>query len=317
MSELALLVAAALGLASWLVPNHYPPWLSFHAEVTMATAMLIGLGAELSQPRRTALRLPVLTLVILALACVPVVQFLCGTIYFAGDAVMASAYLLAFALAQVLGLQMANRIGAAAVLEGLARLFLVASLLCVCLQFYQWLWLSGLGIFAANLPPGGRPFANVAQPNHLATMLFLGVVGLLYLHDQRRARSWVAVVCYVFLAFGLAMTSSRTAWLAIGGLVVGLWFARRRTGLRITRGAICGVGAVFLFFLAIWHPLNDILLLSAGRTLAIQAQAGPRTLLWSSMLDAISRHPWFGYGWNQGLVAQSQVVVAHHRRAGA
>ena len=35
----------------WLLPNHYPPWLSFHAEVLMAGAGLLALSGEVATNR--------------------------------------------------------------------------------------------------------------------------------------------------------------------------------------------------------------------------------------------------------------------------
>lgn len=309
--QIILLFAAVLGLASWLTPNHYPPWVSFHAELLMMVAFALALGSELWQGRAKTWNLTPLTLVTLALALVPMAQFAGGLIYFAGDAWLVFAYLLAFALSQILGQRLATRVGAPALLEKLATLFVLASMMCVGLQLYQWFGLSGLGIFAADLPPNARPFANVAQPNHLATMLFLGLVGTLFLYERRLARGWVTASSCVYLMFGLTMTGSRTAWLAMAVLLAWLWFARQRAGLRISRAAIVALGTGLVGLLISWAPLCDALLLSEGRTFANQAQAGPRPLLWETMIDAVSRQPWWGYGWNQGLVAQSRVVDAH------
>lgn len=311
MHRIILLLAAILGLASWLAPNHYPPWVAFHAELLMMSAFALALGSELWLRRAGRWELRPLTLVTLALALVPLAQFMGGLIYFAGDAWLAFAYLLAFALSQTLGQRLTARGSAQALFERLATLFVLASMLCVGLQLYQWLGLTGLGIFAADLPPNARPFANVAQPNHLATMLFLGLVGTLFLFELRRVRGWITTANCAFLMFGLAMTGSRTAWLALTVLLAWLWVARPLAGLRIPRAALVAMGAGFVGFVLGWAPLCDVLLLSEGRTFANQAQAGPRPLLWETMLDALSRQPWLGYGWNQGLVAQSRVVDAH------
>ena len=312
MNPIALFFAALLALASWLAPNHYPPWVSFHADFLMALAFLIGLASQRSQPGPAGPeRLSLLCLVALALALVPLAQLAFGFIYFAGDAWLAFAYILAFALTQPLARRLTSSLGKDALLEATAMLFLAAGLISVGLQLYQWLGLSGLGIFAIDLPPKGRPYANVAQPNHLATMLFLGLAGTLFLYERRRVRGWIAAVGCAFLGFGMAMTSSRTAWLAMAALVVWLFAMHRRGALRIPKIAIAGLGAGFAMTVLLWVPLSDVLLLPAGRTTANQATSGPRGLLWSTALDAVSKQPWFGYGWNQGLVAQMHVVEAH------
>jgi O-antigen ligase len=311
MIAIAAFFAAVFATASWLIPNHYPPWASAHGEFLMAMALALAMLVELARGRHLRDEATPLVIVTLLLASVPVLQWLTGLISFAGDAWIAVAYLLGAVIAQVLGWRMAQRLGADRVLGLLATLLVTASVISVGIALYQWLGLDGLGVFAADLPPHGRPFANLAQPNHLATLLFLGLVGILALHENRRIGSWVAVVAGLFLEFGLVMTSSRTAWLAMALLVFGLCVARRRIELRISFLAIASIGVSFVVLLYSWRPMCDALLLSAGREFAEQAGAGPRVVLWQTALDAIFRRPWFGYGWNQILVAHAQVVVDH------
>lgn len=311
MNSIALFFAAMLGLISWLIPNHYPPWATAHAEALMAVALLLALVGGLAHDRGVRVELtPMLSLTLL-LSVVPLLQLASGQISFAGDAWMAFGYLLGAALAQVLGWRLARRLGIDAVLSRLAEVFIAASLVSMAVALYQWQRLEGLGILAAELPPNGRPFANLAQPNHLATLLFMGLAATLYLFDRRRLQAGAAALCCGFLEFGLVMTGSRTAWLSMAVLVAGLFLVQRRADLRSSRTAIAALGASFVAMLMLWRPLCEALLLSGGRSFATQAEAGPRVLLWQTAVDAISRHPWFGYGWNQVLVAQSQLVVDH------
>lgn len=249
--------------------------------------------------------------VTLLLAAMPLLQLLFGQISFAGDAWMAFGYLLGALLAQVLARRLAARFGTEVLLVRVAEIFIAASLASVGIALCQWLRLEGLGIFASDLPPNGRPFANFAQPNHLATLLFLGLAGTLYLFELRRLQAGATALCCFFLEFGLTMTSSRTAWLSMAMLVAGLFTLRNRAALRVSQPAIAALGTSFVVFLMLWPRLCESLLLSGGRSFATQAEAGPRVLLWQTALDAISRHPWIGYGWNQILVAHSQVVVDH------
>jgi O-antigen ligase len=308
MSNITLFFAAMLGVASWLAPNHYLPWLSFHSEAVMGCAALLAFVGEMSSNRQRHHPLPPLTIATLLLAGVPLLQALAGLIHFAGDAWMVFIYLMAFALAQVLGQVLARRLGIGAFFERIGMLLVAASLVCVGLQLYQWLRLEGLGVFAAELAPGLSPYANVAQANHLATMLFLGVVGVLYLYERQRVRGWIAAMACIFFAFGLVMTGSRTAWLAVGLLTAGVWAVRARANLRVGTPACAGIAVSFVLLLLAWSPLNDVLLLSQGRSFEAQSGAGARPLIWGSMMHAVLQQPWVGYGWNQGLVAQSRIV---------
>src|SRR5690606_31370645 len=90
--------------------------------------------------------------------------------------------------------------------------FLIASIISVWLQLRQWLLLDG-SIWVADLPPNGRPFANIAQPNLLSTLLIIGLLSILYLYENKRIQNFTAGLSTLFLLFGIALTFSRTAWL--------------------------------------------------------------------------------------------------------
>lgn len=309
MTDIPLLFGMLLGTVSWLIPNHYPPLVSFHADALMAGAILLALAGELPRRGEVGDSLTPLLSLALVLSLVPLIQLGAGQLSFAGDAWMAFAFLLGAALAYVLGQRITKRVGADAAMEQLSKLFIAASLAGVGIALYQWLSLTGLGIFAAELPPNGRPFANVGQPNHLATMLFLGLTGTLLLYEARKIGRATVIASVLFLELGLAMTASRTAWLSMAVLVLALWAVQGRAALRLSRTAIVGLGASFVAWLLVWPLLCDVLLLSTGRQFATQTEAGPRILLWQTAVDAIARAPWFGYGWNQDLVAHSRVAL--------
>jgi hypothetical protein len=169
--------------------------------------------------------------------------------------------------------------------------------------------LSGLGVLAVDLPPAGRPFANVAQPNHLATLLVLGMVACIVLRhcgELGRASFGIAIG---FLCFGIVMTQSRAAWVEVGALVLGLWLMLERANLRISRSSLVALMVGFVLLTLGWEALCEVLYLPVGRTLAEQAGDGARRLLWTATIRAVEQAPWFGYGWNQVSVAQSRLAL--------
>src|SRR5690606_4194010 len=113
-----------------------------------------------------------------------------------------------------------------------ASLLLFAATISVWLALRQWLTLPG-SIWVVDLPPGGRPFANLAQPNNLATLIFIGLCGLMYLWHQRLLGNWSSGLLAVVLMFGVALTQSRTPWvISLILLIWWLWRARK-TELRL------------------------------------------------------------------------------------
>lgn len=310
MSPHILFLLGIAGIAAWLIPNHYPPWVSFHAEVLICLAALVALSGDLVRRAACWLISPLAGFAIL-LACVPLAQFAGGLIHFAGDAWTATAFLLCLSLALVLGQTLADRLSPQTLLDGLSILTVAAGIANVGLQLYQWLSLTGLGIFAIELAPKHSPYANVAQANHLASMLFLSMVGIIHLHQRARVGPAATTVALLFFMTGIAMSGSRTAWLTVAVLVLMLCWFRRTEGMRVGGWLFATMTVTLPALVFAWPWANEVLLLSPGRTLAAQIEAGPRPLLWSAMADAVSRQPWFGYGWNQGLVALSTVAVDH------
>lgn len=293
-----------------LLPNHYRPWASFYGDAVT----ICGLGV-LCLPwlaTRAKAAWPVAALIFAALALVPPLQASAHLIIFWGDAWVASAYAALFALAIVAGAECCRRDVHDLFLRAVAGALVLSALASLLVALEQWLMLGQLGLYAIDMPPGGRPFGNLGQPNLLATWLMLGIVGLHLLFQFRVIGPWTLTAGIVFLSFGMAMTQSRAGWLEMLVLLGWLAMVRRRAGLRVARAAIATTGATFVVFVMTWPALCRFLYLEPGRTTGEQQfSAGLRLVHWRSLLDALSQQPLFGYGWNQVSVAQA-AVAAHH-----
>ncbi len=274
----------------------------------MATGALL-LAAWMSwRSRRRAFAVTALAGLALLAALIPWLQLAGGMITFAGDAALASLYLSGFALALIFGHHMVEEWGHEQALAGLAWLILVAGLASVWLALYQWQSLDYLGLYTAPLEPGARPWANLNQPNHLATLLVMGLVAVAGLYDARRLGAATAWALILLFGFGLAMTQSRTGLLEV--LVAGAWMmgCRRALGRRLAaRHLLIGI-ALVLGMPIVWDAANSLLGNIASRSGAAMLQPGTRPAHWLSMWGAILQHPWLGHGWNQTLAAQFAVA---------
>ncbi|HEY9209727.1 Wzy polymerase domain-containing protein [Acidovorax sp.] len=238
-------------------------------------------------------------------------QIATGKLLFFGDALIAALYVGLWLAAVLTGGLVASIAGRSEDLHALTMAWLFAALLSVGIGLVQWTGALSLGIYGAEMPPGGRPFGNVAQPNHLCTLCFLGLCGLLWVHQHQKVSSATLWLGAGFLLLGMVMTQSRTGWLQIGLLVVWGLAMRTRAGLRITRLQLLMLGAVFASGVVLWPAVSDALLLSTGRSIGDQMQAGARLPFWWSMLDAVGREPLWGYGWQQVGAAQQRVALDH------
>lgn len=314
LAWLWLLAAAGLALFGWLTPNRYAPWLSFHAESAMAGAGLCAAAWVLWRTRVNAARWPWLATLTAAAALVPAFQHALGILLFRGDAWLTALYFAAFALAQIVGFRIVTSEGLRRSLEPLAWLLLTGALLSSWLALYQWQSLEYFWIFAIDIASGMRPYANFVQPNLLATMLVLGLISTAVLYHFGRFGPFCGLLLTGVVGFALAMTQSRAGMLELL-LVLGLLLLKRdalRDG-QLSPRALC-VAAMVLFAMPfLWEATRQAAPLTTGRSVANLVQAGMRGEHWQSMIDAISRQPWFGYGVNQTIVAQ--YIVAPDRPA--
>jgi len=304
-------LSVILLMLGWLIPNHYAPWNSFYNEFfagfalsALATAVLLG---------RYPLIFPRSAKFLFLLAFVPLIQFATGLIHFLGDALMSGIYLSAFAFAIAIGLNLSKARGPQFV-EGLAWATLVAAFISVVLALHQWLELQQLGIWLMDMRPGGRPYANLAQPNNFATLACIGLAAALYLRERGHFGRTVLYLLAFLLLAGVAMTRSRMAFFIMVAIAAWILWGRKKLGLKCsTIEVFAGLG-VFVLLWSGWATLSEWLYLSADSTTArLGTSFGGeiRLVLWQQMIDGLSRQPWFGYGWNQVSVAQVAVAADH------
>lgn len=300
-----------------LLPNHYQPWLGFHQEWLTVVAITPLLGWSLwQQYTNPPLQLPWLVVGALFGTGVAGLQYAAGRLLFFSDGLMAAAYWLLFAGAILAGHQLASRHTQGLQGKGLQPFWLAwvaAGILSWAMALHQWLDLQYFGVFIAELPPNGRPFANLAQPNHLATLLLFSLAGAIYLYETHAISPWTTGALVALICHGLAMTQSRSALLglALGGLV--FWGLVRKRGR--TRFPLWGFGAIVAVYLAwtiSWPALNAALLLANDtRSTLERTSPGIRITYWLSALEAIAQKPWLGWGFGQIGMAQ-QATALHY-----
>jgi len=81
------------------MPIHYRPWVTYTGEL-YAFFALFALAAIFFKEK---LRIPVVGLPLLVLACVPLIQFLMGQVFFFSTAMMGFIFVFSFWLSSVLG----------------------------------------------------------------------------------------------------------------------------------------------------------------------------------------------------------------------
>lgn len=302
----------------YLLSSRAAPWTMFWADAAMAAAVC-GAAIWAWWRSKGSWSTDVLAAGFLTVSVVPLLQALYGLFIWPGEAVVVSMYVSAIGLTLMVA-RCAEHIAPGRLVEALWAALVIASLASVGMLLYQVADLSTLGVLIAPEVAKGRPAANLGQPNLLAGLLAWGLIGVWWGLRRRRIGAPVAGLAAAFLLMGVAITQSRSGWLAVAMLGVSALVFRGHLGTQRQAPAFIALGLWFAAWVLGWAPLSEALGHEAGRSLTDQASAGKRPQIWWVMLNAALQSPWVGYGWNQGSQAHSavaqvsdglHVVVAH------
>jgi O-antigen ligase len=304
--------APLLALA-WLLPNHYYPWATFHSDAWVAVLMaLVTASVTLQGAQR--MQWHGLTLPIALLLPLPFLQYFVGILFFSGQAWVSSAFVVGLLLALLIGARWENTTPGRAA-DGLFIAIGIAAFVSVGLQLRQWL---GMGlsddpmqIWAEEFSPG-RPSANLGQPNQLATLLLWGLLACVWGMARQQLRGRVAALASLYLLFGIVLTQSRIAFISIVVLTAATWIWRRWLPPRAPL-----VATLLLLYFIVCTSTLQFLSDAIGLNQQIRSATwgGESTHLrleaYALFLDAVQQQPWWGYGWNQLVVAQMAVAQNH------
>lgn len=303
---LALIAAILISLA-WLMPVHYRPWVTYTGEL-YAFFSLFGLAAICLKEK---FKIPVLSLPLLLLAGVPLIHFFAGQVFFFSTAMMGFIFVFSFWLASVLGYHLSignnNR---EETFTNLSYVFLASGTITGLIALCQWMNLDSVLPGMVNISGSQRPYANFAQPNNMATFLVMALMSCLYLYEKKKIQTKWLFICAAIIIMGVALSQSRTAWVATIAILLYLAFYQYKGIIRLKWYYSI---AWFSFFVTciVAFPLLSQLAVQAidadvvqSRDVVARATGDmSRLAIWQQMLTAIQARPWFGYGWYQTSVA--------------
>lgn len=322
---LPVLFAGICLILSWLMPLHFPPWVSWHSELLSFFAVFFLSGyavfSSAENGKLRSIRMPIAVLPFCLLAAIVIIQVAMGQQSLRDNALVVLLYLSLCILSIWLGyiavhpyrvnetsvepLLYANR---AFILQGLATVILLGSFISAVISVVQALDVWESATWITRMPTLRRPGGNLGQPNHLATLLVMGVVSLVFLYEAGLLKNVSALLIYLILAVGLAATESRTGILS--ALIVFSWWGIKRKNVKFTLPPlVVGLaGALLGTLFWVWpYIFEAIHLMNSG--VGISTSAGGRLVVWPQLMAAISLRPW--WGWGVGRVSEAHNSVAH------
>lgn len=298
--------SVTLSLA-WLLPNHSMPWMSFHGDA-WAALVLVLVSFFILWLTRFEGNWPLLAGLAAITAFIPLIQHVSGLIPQLGVAWINSAYMLGFLLALLVGSiwerNHSNQCG-----DFLFLALTIASAASVGLQLHQFFNLEGIGPWILN-SSGTRHFANMAQPNQLASLLLLGFLGCGWGYWRKLIGPVTAIGVAALFLLGVALTESRTAWINVFLLTSATLIWRKSLPSKGYLWSMIGLSLFFAIFVMNLPAIND----SFGGGMPVEyrsATGDPRWTAWVMFLKAIAFQPWFGFGWGQLGHAQFLMMDEH------
>ena len=300
------LLSAFLLTIGWVLPIHFPPWQTSYQEFIAAVSLFLLLMIMIKNKNNC---IGVFVIFIIVIAAMPAVQYFKSWINYSGDMLHSVIYVVLFGLSVFVGENIDSNKKEVDFQQWLGWIFIIGSLLSLFIAVLQWLKISEGSDIALFTPlEGSRPYANLGQPNGLATLFGFGLAGVFYLFEKQKVKNYLALVLALLLVFGLALTQSRTPWVVAAFLPIFWFWQSRRMSLRTTCRQVLLLVAAYVGCVLLLPVLGDLLGVPVDSVLE-RAKQAHRWDMYKQALYFIAHGPWHGFGWGQ-------IESAHYLFAG-
>lgn len=303
-AHISLVLVGLMWVFPFLHYRHQYPLTTFYQEWWAALLGVLALGLLGAREYWQQPEIPRISQLPVALMCVVLLQWGLGKIAYFEQAMLYVLYLLFAALLMLLGAWLRDCFGMAKLATVLAIFLLAGSELNAMVGVVQqYRWSTPLDAVTV-MKVSSSVFGNIAQPNHFANYISLGLISLGLLYQQRRLAAHYVVMLAAPLLFVMTLSGSRSSWLYLLLLVVLAWWwgrrdAEQRPLLRYSLLLVAGFGLMHL--IVQW-------LLTAGATSSTdtvqrlfgnEASGGIRLYLWREAGLMFMQSPWLGAGFGQ------------------
>lgn len=303
-SRSAHISLAFVGLM-WVLPflyyRHAYPLTTFYQEWGAAMLGLCAMPMLVSRRFWQQPEIPRIALLPVGLMLVVLAQLSLGKVAYFDQALLLVLYLLWIALLIVLGHRLREEIGLPALAAALAGFLLLGaelSALAGVLQHFRWRTPLDMVVVTKI---SAAVYGNLAQPNHFADYVTLGLASLGLLFASRRLHAWQTALLVAPLLFVLALSGSRSAWLYLSCMaaLAFLWQRRGKQCLPLLYYCL-----LLLLGFALMNALVQLPLFAAGTSTAqrlIEGGTGNsiRLYLWREAWLIFAQFPLLGAGFGQ------------------
>lgn len=315
-------ISLAFAGVMWVLPflNYYHayPLTTFYQEWG---AVVLGLAATtllLTKGYWQKAEVPHSVLLPIALLLLVVVQYALGKIPYFGQMLLYALYLMWMALLIMLGARLREELGLPAVATVLATFLLIGAELNAAIGIYQHFQWHSILDHVVTQKISAAVFGNVAQPNHYADYLALGLASLGLLYARGSLRAWLAVLLALPILFVLPLSGSRGTWFYLAWFFGSayLWQRRepgQRALLYYSLLTLLGFGLMHLVIQLSWLTGHTSNVNSVQRMFTESVSSGSiRLYLWHEAWLIFTRFPLLGAGFGQYAWQHFQLAPSLH-----
>lgn len=306
ISKFMILVIVVCMTLAWLSPFHFNPWRTFSSE----TLTFISLLSLIIFFRNKDIKLPVISIIIILISFIPIIQFFFNIIFFFETALLSFVYIFACGLAFLYGFNL-NEVNKKKFKIILFGTILFSSIITSIFALTQFLGLEKNIWYIFPMGVGYRIYGNFAQPNNMATFLVMGFISLTFLYLIKKINIIFFVIFGLVLMTSIFFSYSRIGWIE---LILFIFVTLIYSLIKYKEFSLIKVYVFFLvFFISLFLFDKEIVYFLNGYNLGLNLNesgltrltyVGGRSIMWPQMLYAIKESPFWGYGWDQTIVAQ-------------
>ena len=308
----------------WVLPflyyNHAYPITTFYQEWGAGLLGLCAMPLLLTSRYWQAPEVPRIVMLPIGLMLLLMVQFLAGRISYFDHLMLLALYFMFAALLIMLGQRLRVELGLPALATALA-IFLLAgaelNTLAGILQHYRWNTFLNPVITAKT---SHAVYGNLAQPNHYANYIALGMISLGLLYARFSMRIWQVVVLAAPMLFVMVLSGSRSSWLYLlsaAGLAF-LWQRRDQTLrplLYFTLVLLLAFGLMHFVVQIPWLEGATGSVTTTERLFGDNASGAIRLHLWREAVLIFLQFPLLGAGFGQFAFQHFQLAAELHNPA--
>ncbi len=302
IAHISLVLVGLMWVLPFLYYYHAYPLTTFYSEWGAA---MLGLSASvllLARQYWVQPEIPRIVLLPLGLMLLVLLQFLLGKITYFDQALLFTLYMLWVILLMMLGRALREQFGLATMAGVLAAFLLLGaelSALAGILQHYRGHSFLD-SVITAKISIA--VYGNLAQPNHFANYIALGLISLGLL--RRYLRSWQIVLLALPLLYVLVLSGSRSSWLYLLATAVMAYMWQRRDQsckylLYYTLLLLAGFGLMHWLVNLPWLNGTTGSVTTMQRMMAGDTNGSIRLHLWHEAWLIFSQFPLLGAGWGQ------------------